>query len=147
MINLILDSSVIAKWFFPNEEESDIALKIKEDFVNKKITISAPTLLFYEVNNILKTAVKSLRIKKEKAIRAYRGFLDLGIIVYSSEELLENTLDKAMNLDLSSYDASYIILADYLKAPFFTADKKLLSKVKSKFTFNLEEYPISKNGF
>ena len=147
MINLILDSSVIAKWFFPDEEESDIALKIRENFVNKKITISAPTLLFYEVNNILKTAVKSLRIKKEKAVRAYRGFLDLGIIVYSSEELLENTLDKAMNLDLSSYDASYIVLADYLKAPFFTADKKLLSKAKSKFTFSLEEYPISKNGF
>ena len=145
MINLILDSSVIAKWFFPDEEESNIALTIREDFVNKKITISAPTMLFYEVNNILKTAVKSLRIKKEKATKAYRGFLDLGIIAYSSEELLENTLDKAMNLDLTSYDASYIVLADYLKAPFFTADKKLLSKVKSKFTFNLEEYPISKN--
>ena len=146
MINIILDSSAVAKWFFP-EEQSNIAFKIREDFINKKIIISAPTLIFYEVNNILKTAVKSLRIKKEKAVKAYRGFLDLGIIVYSSKELLENTLDKAMNLDLSSYDASYIVLADYLKAPLFTADKKLLSKIKSKFTFNLEEYPISKNGF
>ena len=140
MINLILDSSIVAKWFLP-EEQNDIALKIKEDFVNKKITISAPTLIFYELNNILKTAVKSLRIGKKKAVNAYEGFLDLGIIVYSSKDLFKNTLDRAMNLDISSYDASYIVLADYLKTPLFTADQKLLTKAKSKFIRSLQDYP------
>ena len=140
MINLVLDSSAVAKWFFP-EEQSNVALKIREDFLTKKITISAPTLIFYEVNNILKTAVKSLRIEKEKAINAYGGFLNLGIIVYSTKDLLENTLDEAVNLDISSYDASYIVLANYLKAPLFTADQRLLRKAESRFVKNLKTYP------
>lgn len=139
MINLILDSSVVAKWFFP-EEQNGAALKIKEDFVNKKITISAPTLIFYEVNNLLKTAVKSLRIERKKAINAYEGFLELGLISYSTKDLLENSLDKAINLDISSYDASYIVLAEYLKDSFFTADQKLLKNTKSELVKSVQDY-------
>ena len=89
MINLVLDSSAVAKWFFP-EEQSNVALKIREDFLTKKITISAPTLIFYEVNNILKTAVKSLRIEKEKAINAAFEGLPLADIIVS--EMLNSAI-------------------------------------------------------
>lgn len=142
MINIILDSSVVAKWFFPDEEESELALKIKEDFINKEVSISVPILIFYEINNLLKTAIKSLRIGRGKAMSAYQGFLELDFIIYSSKDLMEKALEKAVNLDISSYDASYVVLAEYLKASFFTADKKLLEKTKSQVVKNLQDYSI-----
>lgn len=128
---LILDASVIAKWFFP-EENSEIALKIKDDFISGKVSIIVPHLLYYEVNNILKTAVKKFRIDPEIAYKAYSAFLELNIISYSTQELMNESLKIAVHSDISSYDASYVALANYLNIPLYTSDKKLIRNAKNK---------------
>jgi len=137
--DIILDSSVIAKWFFP-EENGQLALKIKDDFTTNVTSISAPLLLYWEINNLLKTATKRSRITAKSAVSVYEAFLKLNFIVYSSEELMTKTLKIAIQFDISSYDASYVALAEYLQKPFFTADQKLLSKVISNFVFDLKSY-------
>ena len=137
--DIILDSSVIAKWFFP-EESGQLALKIKDDFTTNVTSISAPLLLYWEINNLLKTATKRSRITAKSAVSVYEAFLKLNFIVYSSEELMAETLKIAIRFDISSYDASYVALAEYLQKPFFTADQKLLSKVISNFVFDLKSY-------
>ena len=137
--DIILDSSVIAKWFFP-EENGQLALKIKDDFTANVTSISAPLLLYWEINNLLKTATKRLRITVKSAVSVYEAFLKLNFIVYSSEELMAKTLKIAIQFDISSYDASYVALAEYLQKPFFTADQKLLSKIISNFVFDLKSY-------
>jgi len=129
--NIILDSSVVAKWFFPSEEDSEIALKIRDLFQSKEISISAPVLIYYEINNLIRTAIKSLRISEKLAKEAYQGFLELDLIAYSSTELMKMALEKAVSLDVSSYDASYLVLAEYLKVPLITADQKLVDKAKT----------------
>ena len=85
--DIILDSSVIAKWFFP-EESGQLALKIKDDFTTNVTSISAPLLLYWEINNLLKTATKRSRITAKSAVSVYEAFLKLNFIVYSSEELM-----------------------------------------------------------
>lgn len=136
---LILDSSVIAKWFFV-ENDSDNALIIKENFTKNKISISVPLLLYYEINNLLKTAVKKYRIDEQDAIEVYKAFLQLNFVTYSSEFLLQKTLEIAIKYDISSYDATYIALSEYLQIQFLTADQKLLNKVKSKLVVDLKNY-------
>ena len=138
---LILDSSVIAKWFFP-ENDSEKALEIKDKFANNTLSLVVPLLLYYEVNNLLKTAVKMFRIDKDDAKKVYNAFLQLNFVSYSSESLLEKTLETAIKYDISSYDASFIALAEYLQVQFLTVDKKLLDKVKNKFVIDLKEYII-----
>lgn len=140
MKNVILDSSVIAKWFFPDEKEGAVSLQIREDFTTNLISISVPQLIYYEVNNLLKSAVKSLRIEEKVAISAYEGFLDLDFIIYSPKKLLNLTLKTALSLDISSYDAAYLSLADYLQIPLFTADQKLLEKAGHPFIKPLGSY-------
>lgn len=135
---IILDSSVIAKWFFPSEENGKIALKIRGLFLTHEITISAPMLIYYEINNLLRTAIKRLRINEELAREAYQGFLELGLIVYSSKELMMMALEKAITLDISSYDASYVALSEYLQIPLITADQKLVDKAQTDLVQNLE---------
>ena len=136
---LILDSSIIAKWFFV-ENDSDKALIIKEEFTNNKISVAVPVLLYYEINNLLKTAVKKYRIDEHDAIDVYKAFLQLNFVTYSSEFLLEKTLAVAIKYDISSYDATYIALAEYLHVQFLTADQKLLNKVQNKFVIHLNNY-------
>src|SRR3990167_731214 len=136
---IILDSSVIAKWFF-TEENSKLALRIKNDFSEGLISIAAPLLLYYEINNLLKTAVKSFRVDPHEALGVYNAFLELDIILYSSEELMRHTLKIAIDRDLSSYDASYVALADHLNMPFYTSDTRLIKKADNKLVLNLMDY-------
>jgi len=136
---LILDSSVIAKWFFP-ENDSKNALAIKKKFTNNNVSIAIPILLYYEINSLLKTGVKTFRIDANDAKEVYSAFLKLNFISYSSEFLLEKTLATALKFDISSYDASYIALSEYLQVQFFTADKKLLNRTVNKFVVDLKDY-------
>ncbi len=138
--NIMIDSSVVVKWYLPDEHDIK-ALKIKSDFADGNILISVPVLFFYEVNNILRTTSKSFRIAKENSIRAYQNLLELNFITYSSKELFNAALEEALTLDITSYDASYIVLSQYLQIPFYTADGKLIAKAQSEQVKSLEEYP------
>jgi predicted nucleic acid-binding protein len=140
---LILDSSVIAKWFIP-ETDNEKALLLKEKFTDNTISIAIPILLFYEINNILKTTTQSLRIDINEAIETYKAFLKLNFVAYSSEFLMISAIELALKFNISSYDASYIALAEYLQVIFLTADRKLLKKVSSKFILDINDYTLKK---
>lgn len=138
---LILDSSVIAKWFLP-EADNDKAMVLKDKFIENTISIAVPLLLFYEINNILKTSTQSLRIDAQVAAEVYKAFLKLDFIVYSTESLMISSLEIALKFNISSYDASYIALAEHLKVMFLTFDRKLLNKVTSKYILDIKDYSI-----
>lgn len=136
---IIVDTSVIIKWLLPDEDDS-LAIKIKNKFALKDVTITIPYLTYYEVSNVLAIAVKRKRINQEISKKLYNAFLDLEFTVYATKELFTRALIISLELDISSYDASYIALAEYLQIPFVTADRKLLNKVKNKFVIDLKEY-------
>lgn len=140
--DIIIDSSVALKWFFPEEEYSSEALEIKKYFTEKEIVISVPILFFYEVGNVLKNSVRSSRIDSSKAKTVYEKFTYAEFIIYSSKELFKNAFEKANSLDITFYDASYVVLAEYLKIPFYTTDERLLQKAKGKYVCHLREYPL-----
>lgn len=136
---IIVDCSVIAKWFLP-DEPSEQAFRIKQDFTNKLILLAEPLLIYYEVNNIIRSASLQLRVNKKEADEAYNAFLELNFVVYHSKQLLERALQKAISLDISSYDASYVALAEYLRIPLYTSDQKLLLKTKNNLIRDLKDY-------
>ncbi len=140
--SIIIDSSVALKWFFPEEKYRNEALTIKRGFTKKEIAITVPILFFYEVGNVLKSSVKSSRVDPNKAKRAYEKFTYAEFMIYSSKELFKNAFAKATMLDITFYDASYLVLAEYLKIPFYTADEKLLQKTKDEYVRHLKEYPL-----
>ncbi len=137
--SIIIDASVIAKWLLPDEEDF-VANIIKEAFASRAISVSVPILIFYEVNNLLKSAVLSGRIDVKRAVSLYEAFLDFDFIICSSKPLLKATLRKAVELNISSYDASYVALAETLEVPFYTADEKLVKKASSNLVKGLDEY-------
>jgi len=140
--NIIVDASVLAKWFLPDELARQ-ALKIRDDFAKGDVSISLPALVFYEMSNLLKSAVASFRIDQNKALKVYSDFLELDFEIYFTKELAKSALEKSVQLDISSYDASYLVLAEYLQISLYTADYKLKQKAKSHLVKNLTDYQIS----
>ncbi|HEX8931940.1 MAG TPA: type II toxin-antitoxin system VapC family toxin [Patescibacteria group bacterium] len=140
-INIIVDTSVIIKWLLP-DEKNDIALKIKKNFSEKQLTVSIPHLTYYEIGNVLKTAVKRDRINESIAKKLYNALLDLEFVSYATKDLFKLAMSKSLSFDISFYDASYLALSEYLQIPFVTADRKLLNKVKNKFVVDLKKYNV-----
>lgn len=136
---IIIDASVVAKWLLPDEYDlrADI---IKKAFSDREIAVAVPTLIFYEINNLLKSAVLSKRISVNDSVDFYKNFINLNFTIHWSKELLKNTLQRALDLNISSYDAAYIVLAEFLKIPLFTADEKLVKKANSSLVKSLEDY-------
>lgn len=137
--SILIDASVVAKWLLPDEEDL-MADSIKRDFAKRIIAISVPAFIFYEINNLLKSAVLRRRINAKDAISLYGDFLDFEFTVYWSRQLLKAALEKALEFNISSYDASYVVLAEYLQIPFYTTDAKLVKKASSKLVKLLENY-------
>lgn len=125
---VILDSSVIIKWF-SDEEDSDKARVIRNNHVQGRLDIIAPDLLLYEIANALRynNAVNEKDI--QDAVDSIFK-LDLSIII-PTREVLHNAISIAKKHNTTVYDAHYLAIAQFLNIPLITADQKFFQKVKN----------------
>jgi predicted nucleic acid-binding protein len=137
-----VDASVVAKWVLPDEEYIEKALKVKQDHISGKISLSAPTILPLEIANAIWKAVKLTRFSQADAQQALKLLQDISIDLYSLNWVeVSEVLDVANRFDVAVYDVAYIFLSEKLKAPFISSDTKLVEKVKSHFQIiPLNEY-------
>lgn len=136
---IIIDASIVAKWLLPDEYDPEADI-IKDAFADREISVIVPNLIFYEINNLLKSATLNKRINVKDATDFYKNFLNFDFTIYWSKELLKDTLQKALDLNISSYDASYVVLAQNLQIPLYTADEKLVRKANNPFVKSLKDY-------
>jgi len=124
---VVLDSSVVIKWF-SNEEGTDKALVIREKYINGDIEIAIPDLVLYEVANALRynTSINENDIKE--AVDSLNK-LEIDIIV-PTKEITNLAISYALKFGLTVYDAFFLSLADVLRFTCITADEKLYNKVK-----------------
>ncbi len=123
---LILDASVVAKWF-KEESGSEDALKVREGFYNGVHEIIVPDLLLYELSNALRYDKKFSREEIEKAINSILE-MDLTITI-PSQELIIKSVELALDNDITVYDAIYVVLSLQMNGVFITADEKLYRKI------------------
>lgn len=142
MNQVVIDASVVLKWYLDDEELGTKALNILTHYVSGNINLMAPSLIEYEVMNGLRIAQKRGRIDKESLLSGIEGFFNLEITVFNASHFSNKILDILSFFDISSYDASYLALAENEKSPFVTADKVLYNKVhrKLKYIKWLEEF-------
>jgi len=123
---MILDTSVIAKWFL-EEEDTEKALKIRDRYVRGEINIEIPDLLLYELANVLMyKGYTGEEIKK-----AIKSIYDMGFLIISpSPVVMDLATEIALKARITIYDATYVALAHYFDTEVVTADKKLYEKTK-----------------
>ena len=133
---LVLDASVIVKWFC-DERQSDIANKLRDDFFSNIYRIIVPDLLFYEVINAVKFS--NVFSNKEK-ISVVHDLYSIGIdFEYPDREIMESALNIAMDYNATIYDSVYLAIARKHRCNYITADADFAGKVKSKDVLLLKD--------
>jgi len=129
-MRVVLDASVILKWYLLDEEHGQKALEFLNRFVSDDLEIIAPALLEYEVINGLVAARKRGRLHEDLIVSAVEGFMNLGLRMVGLSGLYSRVIHFCKAYNRSAYDASYLALAESEKISFITADETLYNSVK-----------------
>jgi len=130
MKKIVVDASLVVKWFI-SEKYSQLALEIRDHFVNGEIELFAPNLLNYEVLNALKY---SNLFSPENLADAVTSLENYGIIQLPlNGKYAQKTMALAVEHNISLYDAAYVGLTDVMGICAYSADKKLVETVQKDY--------------
>ena len=130
MTRIVVDASVVLKWYLSDEEHGEKALNILEGHASDRLSLHAPALLEFEVANGLTIAKRRARVGDDDVLKAMEGFAGLGIGLYPLSPLFPQILVYCNTYNISTYDAAYVALADDLKTNVITADKRLFNSTR-----------------
>lgn len=135
---VIVDASIVYKWFAENEEDSSLALNILQKHINGREKIAVPDLILYELANawVTKTAIPSARVKTNLKDLQDAG-LELENVTF---DLAAKAVNFAKKYNASVYDAIYVVLAKEKRCNLVTADKKFAEKINLPYVKLLGEY-------
>jgi predicted nucleic acid-binding protein len=125
----LLDSSVVLKWFRRDEVWRDVALQLRQAYIEGRMLIYVPDLLTYEIANVLRYKPD---LSQGQVQAALNSLYDMQIrIVNGSREMIKEAIHLAYLYDVTVYDAAFMAIAEYLNVPFITADDKLSQKLRN----------------
>ncbi len=130
MNRVVLDASIVLKWYLADEEHGAEALDLLKRYISGDLEIIAPALLQYEVINGLMVARKRGRLPEGVIISAIEGFLNLGLPFVGVSGHYPRIVHYCKAHNRSAYDASYLALAEAEQIPFITGDETLYNTVK-----------------
>lgn len=120
MKRLIVDSSVVVKWFVPEVHSVD-SLRLLEGAYD----LWAPELLLSEVGNVLWKKCRLGEIDAGQAAEVLRDLRRSAIEVQPVSPLLGLAWQIAVQYQRTFYDSVYLALAVHEGARLVTADKRL----------------------
>jgi predicted nucleic acid-binding protein len=86
-------------------------------------SLSAPSLALFEASNIIRRHELSGAITSDQAAQAHADLLDLDIEQWPYGLIANRVWELRVNL--SSYDASYVAVAEAIDAPLITLDRRI----------------------
>jgi predicted nucleic acid-binding protein len=123
----VLDANVVIRLFVPGAYMPEIQQYFVE--LTDAGEVHAPDLLPVECANVLWKYVRAGEYDVAQVQRDLIDLLALTIRWVPTGELLIYALEIACAYGASTYDACYVALAEQLKLPLVTADKKLAAKL------------------
>lgn len=135
---VILDSSVVFKWFNETEINTEAAFSILNEHITGENLIWVPDLIFYELTNAWATK-SELKIKQiYKCLRILDSY-NLKILQVDFK-LLEKIVNFSKTYKVSVYDAIYAVIAQENKCDLITADDRFTDRVNLNFVKKLSSY-------
>ena len=122
----VVDASVVVKWF-AKESFSDKANLLKEAYVKGLIELSAPCILPFEVLNALKYAY---HLGQMELLEVSEALEDFQFDLRSLYEVKEEIAEIASVYGVTIYDAAYVALGKKLNEVVYTANEKLVARLK-----------------
>lgn len=117
---IVLDASAAAELVLGLRRAGEVERRIAAATV-----VHAPHLLGIEVAQVVRRYALAGEISERRGAQALQDLSDLGIVRHAHEPLLE--LVWRRRVDLTAYDAAYVVLAEVLDVDLVTLDAKLAS--------------------
>jgi predicted nucleic acid-binding protein len=117
---LVLDTSVAAAWYLP-EEFAPEARSYRDRLLAGKLSLIVPSLHFWELANVLRTYVRRGEIEPALAGEIFELHLDAPLEVIEPDR--RGVLAIALEYDATAYDAVNIALALEHDVPLLTAER------------------------
>ncbi len=126
MSRFVLDASVVAAWFLPDQRTASADRLLGETHQHRFL---APHIFPVEVLNLLLTAERKARISAASTARAFTALWSLNLTVAEAgrPESVGELLTLAREDRLTAYDALYLQLAQTSGAALATRDGELIS--------------------
>ena len=119
MTLLVVDASVVVKWFFPQVHDA-AAYRIAES----DHRFIAPDLVGVEVGNVIWKKLRRGDITPEEGRRLINDFGRLDIATVTHEALLPSAFELAAEAGHPVYDCLYLSLAERSDCRLITADRR-----------------------
>lgn len=131
MRHIVLDTSVVVKWFRNPRDEPLVAeaKSLEKQFLEGEIRVIVPELLLYEFGNVIRMK-SGLEAPALNVIIAALWEMNL-VMIPTNPHLMQRTMEFAFQHNITFYDATFVGLAQILDCDFITADEKLHSRISS----------------
>lgn len=121
-MNLVVDASLIVRLLL-NDDVGDL---LRRRLMPPR-TLNAPHLIDAEVTSAIRGLILGGKISGQRGTQMRADFQDLGIVRHVMTPMVPRVLELRNNL--TAYDAFYVVLAEALDCPLYTADVKFQGSV------------------
>ena len=118
---IVLDASAAIDWLL----QTPAGQRIEQRIYARSETLSSVHLLDVEFALVLRRLVRDRTLTSKRAEQAIEDLAALRMTRYAPEFLLQRIWQLRQNL--SAYDAAYVSLAERLRAPLITRDRRIAS--------------------
>jgi predicted nucleic acid-binding protein len=123
-VNLIIDASVLIKFFVP-EVLSSKAEQLLARVEDGSVRLFAPDLIYAEAGNTLWKKHRLKELTQSEVGKITDLIISIPLKVEASKALFPLAIDIAIVYEVTVYDALYLSLAKVYETQMMTADKKL----------------------
>jgi predicted nucleic acid-binding protein len=132
MTDVVVDSSVVAKWILP-EADSAQAQRVLLSIVGQGYRLFAVDLVYAEVASAVWKRLRQKSITPAEADGFLEALLRAPVEVVPTADLLKLAFSIAARHDRSIYDALFVALTEQLAVNGVTADEPLHNAVKADY--------------
>ena len=125
-MKFVLDASVALKAVLV-ETDTDLAVRLRAEYLQGIHELVAPDFFFAEVGNALVTAERRKVIQPGEATLFFDSWLNSPPRLVPSLQLSVAAIELAVQMRIAVYDALYVVLALEERCQLVTTDRKLLA--------------------
>ncbi len=139
---IVVDASVVVKWYL-NEEWREESILLRDDYIEGKIELIAPSIMPFEVLNAIRYSRRQIPIKTLEEIAESLSLYNIKLYNLTGD-YAKNVSRISLEYNITIYDASYVALAIQEKTLLYTADNKLINMLEEgiqKYIRHITQYP------